>query len=242
MNIGVKAYHEEDFLDAFIGKADFFEIQAIQKYNYNFLKKYKKLNIPIVIHAEHVDLGANPADKTLEKNNIKSINYAIKLANLTGSKKIILHPGGFMNKNCSKEQSIKILKSVKDKRVLVENLSPLGNRLCQTPEQTKDFLEKTNKDLIFDLGHAIITANTLKLNMEKTVNAFLKLKPKHFHLSGININSKKDSHKSFKTATTDYKKFLKLYPKNAEITLEVTKSINKTKWDLDFIRKIITEL
>jgi len=242
MKFGIKTYKDEQFLDAFINKADFFEVQAIQKYNYNFLKKYKKLNIPIVIHAEHLMFGFNPADKTKTKSNLKSIKFAIKLANLTNSKKIIIHPGAITNKNCSEQQAIDFIKKLKDKRILIENLPPLKGRLCQTPEQTREFLNQTKKNFIFDLSHAIAVSNKLKLNKEKTIKDFLKLKPKHFHLSGQNYNSKQDSHKSFKEVKLPYKKILTLYPKNAEITLEVTKYIDKTKYDLEFMKKLIKEL
>ena len=242
MKFGIKTFKDEWFLDAFINKADFFEVQAIQKYNYNFLKKYKELKIPIVIHTEHPAFGFNPADKSKEKQNLKSINFAIKLADMSNAKKIIVHPGNIKNKNCSKQQAIDFIKKLKDKRILIENLPTYKGRLCQTPEQTKNFLKQTKKDFIFDLGHAIVTANYNNINKEKIIKDFLKLKPKHFHISGQNINSKKDQHISFKNAKLPYKKFLSLYPKNAEITLEVTKDLEKTKYDLEFIRKITKNL
>ena len=49
MKIGVKAYYQEDFLDYFIDKADFFEVQGLRGKNYDFLKKYTKNKIPIVV-------------------------------------------------------------------------------------------------------------------------------------------------------------------------------------------------
>jgi hypothetical protein len=242
MKIGVKTYNDEKFLDNFINKADFFEVQAIQKYNYDFLKKYKKLEIPFVIHAEHIAFGINLADKSIEKENLKSINFAIKLADMTNAKKIIIHPGYISNKYCSKEQSINFFKKLKDKRILVENLHSLGNRLCQTPKKTKEFLKKTKRNFIFDLSHAIAVANTIKLNKEKTIKDFLELNPKHFHLGGQNWDSDNDQHNSFKEVKLPYKKILAWYPKNAEITLEVTGDIKKTEYDLEFIRKITKEL
>ncbi len=238
MKIGVKTYDSEKFLDAF-PEADFFEVQAIQKNNYNFLKKYKK---PFVIHAEHLTQGTNPADKTKIKQNLKSINFARKLADKVNAKIIIMHPGLIDNENSSEEQAIKFLKNIKDKRILLENLVPVQGRLCITPEETKNFLKQTNKNLILDLGHLIVSANREKLNFKKTLKEFLKLKPKHFHISGQNKNAIKDNHKSFKETDLNLKSILKLYPKNAWITLEVTTSIKKTKRDLEYIRKIINEL
>ena len=236
MKIGVKTWRSEKFLKHFEKTADFFEVQAIQSENYKFLKKFSK---PIVIHAEHSGFGVNPADKTLKKKNLKSINYAIKIADSIDAKKIILHPGFIKNKNCSEQNSIEFIKDLKDKRILIENVVPHNNGLCLTPKQTKNFLKQTNKKFIFDLAHSILTSNYLKKDYEKTIKEFLKLKPKHFHISGQKLKSKKDNHNPLKKSDLDFKKILKLYPKNAEITLETNPSIKNTEEDIEFIRKII---
>lgn len=238
MKIGVKTFHGKKFLDYFQDKADFFEVQALQKYNHNYLKKY---SIPIVIHAEHFSQGSNPADKTMVKQNLKSINFAIKLADKVNAKKIILHPGKIVNENCSKKQSLKFIKNIDDKRIIIENLTPVFSGLCKTPFEIKQYLKDAKKGFLFDLSHAFVTANHLSLEPIEIIKKFLKLRPKHFHISGQNKDSKEDQHLSFqnKKANLPYQEILKLYPKNAEITLEVTTNIKKTEYDLEFIRRII---
>ncbi|MEN9626049.1 MAG: hypothetical protein RL557_377 [archaeon] len=243
MKIGVKCYHEEDFLDYFIGKADFFEVQGLRNKDYSFLKKYRKQNIPIVIHAEHHKQGCNPADKSL-KTTAPSIQQAIRIANLAESKKIILHAGIIDNKHCSEEQAINFVNSLKDRRLLIENT--FRNRkegsLCTTPEEMKSFLKKTKKGFIFDLAHCIISAHLNKKDPWEFIQAFLKLKPKHFHLSGQKWDSLQDLHLSLTKCDFDLAKILRLYPKDAEITLEVSKYKDKTDEDVKFIRKIISKL
>lgn len=243
MKLGVKCYHEEDFLDYFVGKADFFEVQASREKNYNFLKKYKQYNIPIVIHAEHHTQGSNPADISNNSINQISITQAIKVADIADSKKIILHPGVLANKFCSEENAIDFIRNIKDKRILIENtfFTP-EHLLCTTPEEMKAFLKKTGKKFIFDLAHCLISAHQHNTDPMLFIKEFLKLKPQHFHISGQKWNSLEDAHLSLTECDFDLGKILRLYPKNAEITLEVSKYADKTEKDLKFIRKIIKNL
>lgn len=241
MKLGVKTYDSESFLKHFENLADFFEIQAIQKNNYDFLKNFSK---PIVIHAEHDSFGINPADKNLYKKNLESINFAINLANKTNARKIIVHPGNMDNKNCSKEQAIHFIKSLKDKRIIIENLSDCSNSLCTGSEGIKEFMNTTDSGFCLDISHCIVSSNQLGLDYKKMIKKFIKLKPNHYHISGQNTNSKTDNHYSFsdKNSNIPIKEILKLFPKDAEITLEVTTDVEKTKEDLRKIRKIIEEL
>ncbi|MBR9705338.1 hypothetical protein GOV12_08040 [Candidatus Pacearchaeota archaeon] len=90
MKIGVKTYNNKEFLKHFENQVDFFEIMAIRTNNYDFVTE---LNKPIVIHAEHRLFGVNFADSKLIKANLDSINFAKKIADLSNSNKIIVHPG-----------------------------------------------------------------------------------------------------------------------------------------------------
>ena len=245
MKFGVKTFHNKKFLDYFIGKADFFEVQAIQTNNYDFLKKYVKLKIPFVIHAEHFRWGFNPADKTKKESNLKSVNFAQELADKTKAEKIIIHPGLINNNNCSKEHAIDFFKKINDKRVLIENLAPAEDRLCSLPNELEDFIKQTNKRFIYDLSHTILASIHFNLDKIKLIKDFLKLKPDHFHISGQNFNSTVDQHGTFKIEKDNmpnFKDILKLYPKDAEITLEVTPDIKKTEYDLKFIRDFVKDL
>jgi len=241
MKIGVKIFDEEEFVEYFQDKADFIEVMAIEGKNYDFLKKYK---IPYIIHAQHAGFRVNFADKTKNKKNLSSINFAIKLANKIGAKKIIQHPGNLYNKSCSKENALNLLKRIKDKRIIIENVARDGKRLCTTPEQTKEFLKKSKQGFLFDLAHCYINATILKKDPIKLIKQFLKLKPSHFHISGQNSKSKKDQHLSFKSkkANLPLKKILKLYPKNAWITLETEPNIKKIKHDINYIKNIIKQI
>jgi len=221
MKIGVKTYDSEEFLKHFEDKADFFEIQALRKNNYDFLKNFNK---ELVIHAEHQGLGINPADKSKIKENLNAIDFAIKLADKYNAKKIILHPGYLDNKDCTEEQTIFFIKNINDKRILIENL-PLNDEaefFCTTPENTKNFIEKTKKKFCLDISHALVSANTLNKDYPEMIKEFIKLNPSLYHISGEKLDCREDEHLSFKDSELDIKKILKLCPKDSEFTLEVT--------------------
>ena len=90
--------------------------------------------IPITIHAQHSRFNINPADKTLEKINIKAVEKAQAAADITNSDIIILHPGTLANKNCSIENAINFFKKINDPRIIIENLTSRKS-LCRLPKE-----------------------------------------------------------------------------------------------------------
>jgi len=238
MKIGVKTFDDPNFLKHFENKADFFEIMAIRGKNYSFLKKF---SLPFVIHIEHQNFGINIADKTKQKINLGSVNHAVKIADRVNSKRLILHPGIIENKSCSIGNSLSFLDGL-DKRIIMENIPfrDKGKRsLCSTPEETKEFLKETGRKLCFDVNHCIESSSFLKKDNLYFVKKFLELNPVHFHIGGQKMTKPLESHLSFKNSNFDFKDILKLYPKNAEITLETETDIEKVDYDLEFIRGIV---
>lgn len=243
MKIGVKTYDNEKFLDSFTEIADFFEVQAIQKNDYSFLKKY---SIPIVIHAEHYDFGVNYADNSKRDFNMKSINFAIKLADLTNAKKIIVHPGNIEKTNsfCSKGNAINFLNEINDKRILIENLpvkenNPLVSSLCFSPEQIKEFVNLAGKGFCFDVNHALIGKIPGDYGF---IRKFVKLNPGHYHIGGQKDNSLTDSHLPLNDSDLNLHKILNQYPKDAEITLETKPNIKDAEKDLEIIKEVVEGL
>lgn len=246
MKIGVKTFNNRDFLKQFEDRADFFEVMAIETNNYDFLKEFK---LPIVIHSPHGRFGINPADKTKIEKNLSSIDFSRKIADQTNAKKIIYHPGDLENENCSIEQAVSFVKSLDDKRIIIENI-PVENkmkRLCQTPEETKEFLKATGKGFCFDINHAIWTAIAKKIDYLDFIKEFIKLKPKHYHIGGqiIKDNStmqEKKEHLALRDSDFNLKEILESIPKDAEITLETTTNIDKTMDDVNIMKEWVKEL
>ncbi len=239
MKIGVKTFDNPEFLKHYENDVDFFEVQAIQKNNYSFLKNF---SLPIVIHAEHQDFGINISDKSKEDKNLKAINFARKVADSVNSKKIIVHLGANkeLGKDCCIKNAIDFLRKINDKRILVENL--IKGVGC-SPEEIKEIIEKTGVGFCFDVNHAIGYARLNKLDENKIIRKFLKLNPKHFHIGGQKfVSGKQLSHLSLKDFDYDWKGILFLYPKNAEITLETTIDIKEVEKDVKLAKKIISDL
>jgi len=241
MKIGVKTYHDENFLVHFEKKCDFFEVQAIQENGYGFLKRFNK---PFVIHAEHQGFGINNCDSKLKAKNLKSINFARKLADEVKADKIILHAGMLLNEKCSKETSVELTKKIKDKRIIIENHSNYEKGLCSTPEKMKEFLKLTGKDFCFDINHAISAARQANVDEFKMIKEFIRMKPKHYHLGGQKVYSffgliKRDTtHLALIDGNIDLKRIVKMVLKNAWVTLETENSIPKVQDDIRIMGKL----
>ncbi len=241
MKIGVKTFGDEKFLKHFEDKADFFEIMAVQKNDYSFLKKF---SLPMVIHAEHQDFGINPADMPKKEQNLKSINFAIKVAEMVNSRKIIVHPG-FIEKgdpDCSKENAINLIREINNDRILIENMNSERNiiRMCSTPKEIKTFIKNTKSGFCFDINHAI--KNIKRFDGDYNfLKKYLKLNPNHYHLGGQSLISGKN-HLCFRDSNLDLKEIFRHFPKNAEITLETETDIGKIEEDLNIIRRVIEGL
>jgi len=236
MKIGVKSYDYNKELEYFRDKADFFEIMVVEGRDYSGFNKFK---MPFVIHSQHAVFGINNANSEIHQKNMSSFNYAQKIADMLGAKKIIMHPGSIENDGCSKSNSINFIKSLKDKRVIIENM-PSEKSLCRTPEELKEFINKTGCGFCFDINHAILTTQTLKKDYKEVIKSFVKLKPNHFHLGGhkfIGID-----HLCFAESELDLKEIFSFLPKDAEITLETSKDIEKTKDDLRIIREVLKKV
>ncbi len=239
MKLGLKTYKYQKGIEYFKNKADFIEVMAIEGEDYSFLKDF---SIPVVVHAQHQAFGVNNADKTKYQKNLDSINYAMKIADLTNSKKIIIHSGEMKNITCTRETAISFIKGLRDKRILIENLPNDGTetvKLCTTFEDTKEFLKKTNCGLCFDINHAILTALILNQEYLQIIKHFLKIKPKHYHLGGQKIKEKNSSHRCFSDSEINIREILSLLPKDAEITLETSTDLEKKKKDFKIVRDTI---
>jgi len=236
MKIGVKSYDYRKELEYFKDKADFFEIMAVEGRDYS---KFKEFKIPFVIHSQHASFGINNANSEIHQKNLDSFNYAKKIADMLGAKKIVVHPGKIENNSCSKNNSIKFIKSLKDKRIIIENM-PHEKTLCNTPEQLKEFISKTGYGFCFDINHAITIAQSLKRDYKEFIKEFIKLKPNHFHLGGHKFSGK--DHLCFAESELDLREIVSFLPKDAEITLETSVDIEKTKEDLRMIMEVLKKL
>jgi len=239
--IGIKVHSEnqEDYVKEMADSVDFIEFYANVKENFCFLYKYKNEK-PIVIHCEHSGDAINLSDKSIIKKNTKAMKWAIHLADKFNSKKIIIHPGYRNNRYCSFENLIKIIKANYDKRFLIESMPYIKNSkkefFCYEQNEIKILMKKCKIGFCLDFNHSTGSA----FHRNKSLTAFLKklllLKPKHFHISDVNLEKGNEVHMNFFDGTANLKLIKKLIPKNAWVTLEVPHNIEKNKQEIKFLR------
>jgi sugar phosphate isomerase/epimerase len=235
MKIGIKTYHYKPELEYFRGKIDFWEIMALHKEDY---RPFTEFDIPIVVHNPHEVLGANNTDILNYNKNLEALNYSRSLADMFFSDKIIVHPGRIYNldfKRYNPETSIRLFLEANDKRILVENM-PGEDYICSSPKSTELFMKTTGAGLCFDVNHAVHFAEEINEDYKVISGEFIFLNPRHFHLGGQKFGGK--SHLSFLDSDLDLNEILYSYPRNASISLEVSKDFEKTKKDLEIIREV----
>ena len=141
MKFGVKNFDDEKFFDYFVGKADFFEVQAIRGNDYSYLQKYVEKGIPIIVHAEHQGFGVNHCDPKKERVNLESIAFSRGLADKVNAEFIIVHPGRIYDKDCSLAYFIKTFQKINDPRIVIENLPQSIDRSFFSPAASPDYIK-----------------------------------------------------------------------------------------------------
>jgi deoxyribonuclease-4 len=236
MKIGAKIYRYTPELENILFDVDFLEIMALRSADYSF---FRNLAMPIVIHAPHEGFGINNANSSSYQENIDSMVYTLKLADYLSSDKIVVHPGSLADKACSFDTSISVVGSMEDSRIMVENM-PSNVFLCSSFKDTLSYMDSSKTGLCFDINHAIETTFNSGKDYMGVLEDYLGLCPKHYHLGGQKINGK--SHLSFLDSDIDLIGILRILPSDAEVSLETTSDICKTKEDIRIIRTMISYL
>ena len=193
-NINVDFYPKEAqklFYDEIF---DYIELYIVPN-NLDKIKVWKKLNIPIDIHAPHYAHKLNLSKKESYDLNYKKYLEAKRYADELDSQIIVFHGGAGGSYKETAEQLSKFC----DNRIIIEN----------KPYDTLDFvnenyyvgasfeeityiMENAKCGFCLDVGHAICAANSFGINPYEYIERFCTLNPLRIHLSDININTKKD--------------------------------------------------
>lgn len=202
------------------------------------IQNWKKLNIPFTLHAPHFIHDINLADASKEKYNIKVFNQVKNFFEKLNAAYIVVHSGIEGNIN----ETIRQLKIINPPNMLIENkpfVAPKkDNRLCRgaTIEEIKQVVEEVGCGFCLDVGHAICTANSLKIDAYSFLVEFDKLNPHCYHLSDNFIDSELDSHLNFGQGNYNLKKIFGIIDKNKNIAIETKKS-NKENLN-DFVEDV----
>ena len=103
-----------------------------------------------------------------------------------------------------------------------------------SPEKIASFLKKVDQGFCLDINHAVDYAMVNGLDRIQFLKDMLKLNPTHFHLGGQKFSPRKE-HLDFSDSDINLEEILQILPKDAEITLEVSKYIDKTSPVLIFL-------
>lgn len=240
MKIGVKFYRPtRKEVGEFKGLVDFVEIMSMRGEDFSHLKG---LGMEWVIHNEHILFDVNPSNPEKLKDSLESVRNSIRIADMLGSERIIVHLGYRESESCDIKNAIKILKGVGDNRIMVENM-PLewkdgvtffGARL----EEVKRVIKETGSGFCFDTGHCAATAQSFGVNYLDYMKEFMKLKPRHFHFHDNGKDCYKDYHLHLGKGNLDLKAMFNLLPKNPWITLETPSDVQGRKGDIEFLRSL----
>lgn len=238
MKTGIKMYYpDEAYMKKILEHVDFFEVMAIETEDYDFLRKF---DIPFVIHTEHWKFGVNIAYSELAERNRKALEFAIKLADITNARTIILHPGFTKNGHGSEKAAVDFLKGFDDSRIVLENMIPEfeGMKfLGLTPQDMKRLMEASGFGLNLDVGHSSAVACYLKKDHVGFTEEFFRLQPRHFHFADGKSESPVDFHLHIGEGNLNMKAFRQMLPKNAWVTLETyINDFQKQLNDIRFMR------
>ena len=174
------------------------------------IDKWKTINIPINIHCPHFMHGFNLAEAAKHEQNYNVYKEVKMFADELDSEYIIFH-GGIDGKL---EETAMQLKSFNEKRAVIENkprkpMPFVDGKICRGSmiEEIEHIIKETGCGFCLDIGHAICSANSQKIDIWKYIEEFNKLNPKVYHLTDLyDINSEYDSHAHFSQNHIDMNK------------------------------------
>lgn len=237
-SINTDCYYEEAKRLYNEGWFDYIELYVVPN-SLDKIEKWKKIEIPFIIHCPHFAHGFNLAKKEKKGSNRKIFDEVQKYADILNAKYIVIHGG--IDGNV--EETATQLASFCEPRALIENKpmialpNKMGGKFCRgyNIEEIKYIKNVANCGFCLDFGHAICSANSQDREIYSYCEEFLSLNPQMFHLTdNMDITSPYDSHLHLGEGELDLEKIKKILPQNAIITLETVKN-SKENLD-DFIK------
>ena len=217
-----------------LGLYQYIELFAVPGSYDEFIKHWRNLKIPYVIHAPHYSTGLNFSDKKKLKENINLAGQAFKFADALHADKVIFHPGI----DGEIEETVVQLNKINDDRILIENkpyYALIDDLVCvgNSPEEMKFILDNTNVGFCLDLAHGIYSANARNEDCFVYLKDFLKLNPEMFHLADGDSNSVYDQHKNIGDGTFDIQQIFNILPVDFNLTIETKKNFNDSLSDFE---------
>lgn len=238
-SINIDFYFEEAKKLYAQGFFDYTEIYVVPG-TLDTIKKWQTIGIPITLHAPHFAHGVNLAKKESEAGNIDIYKEVKLFADKLDVPYIVFHGGV----DGDIKETARQLKAFDDPRILLENkpYRALPNRMkgefCRgaTKEEIEFVMGETGCGFCLDFGHAICSANSLKIEPYEYVVQLNTLAPTCYHLSDNFADNELDKHLHFGEGNYDLGKLLKIADDGKNIAIETSKN---SKENLnDFVKDV----
>lgn len=208
------------------------------------IEKWSKLNIPFTLHAPHFVQGVNLSDKTKEESNLEIFKQVNEFFMALNASYIVVHSGmeGTIDEAIRQLKNITSHLSSVTSHYIIENkpyIAPLKQEMiCRGAifEEIKKVIDETGCGFCLDVGHAICTANSLKIEPFSYLKKFNDLNPACYHLSDNFTDSEIDGHMHLGKGNYDFKKIFEIINADKNIAIETNK-ISKIDLD-DFIEDV----
>lgn len=243
-SINTDFYYEEAKKLYHQGYFDYIELYVVPN-TVDTLAKWKRLDIPFILHAPHFKHKINLSDPAQFEHNKQIFNEVETFRKKLSVPYTIIHSG----MNGTIEETIRQLKLIQPRDFLIENksfippLKPEYKCVGSTLDEIKEITASLHCGFCLDIGHAFCTANSLDIEPYNYLSDFQKLSPAMYHLSDGIINSPLDQHLHFGEGNYNLKKIFSIINTNSEISIETKKNSqhNLTDFiaDINFIRSSI---
>lgn len=193
---------------------------------------WKKIPLPVVIHAPHLHHGMNFADAARRESNRQNFEEVRYFADLLGADCIICHGGT----GGTPEEVIRQIGALHDGRIALENKPVLqhpqliadhSDWRCRGADfaEFKRMVEALRVNVCHDLVHTICAAATLRRDWHEEIRRFEALNPTIHHLADmVSERDELDTHEGLGRGVLDFREVLAVVPEGARITLETPKS------------------
>lgn len=219
------------------GWFDYIELYIIPD-SLDIIKSWEKLDIPFTLHATHLVHGVNLAQRELESDNLRIFKQVKVFLNALNAEYVVVHSGT----NGNIEETVRQLKKINLEKLLIENkpyIAPLKPEwFCRgaTIEEISFVMKEINCGFCLDVGHALCSANSMKIDNYEYLEQFQKLNPTCYHLSDNFIDSELDKHLHLGQGNYDFKKIFDIMDSEKNVAIETNKD-SKENLD-DFIEDV----
>lgn len=235
MRIGLKLWSTNDFYLPLARNLydqrvfDYIEL-FIVPHSSNYIKFWKEIGIPVVLHAPHEMKGLNLSLSELSAQNLILIEEVEKYRLILDPDIIIFHPGVCGNTHETMEQirqgSLKYPELFNN--AVIENNPKFGINMEQCVgyhyQDLAEIIKEMHIGFCLDFGHAIVSSAAEHISWKEKINQLLELNPKIYHLSDGETGSMIDKHLHLGKGNFDLHYLLHKVPREtAMISLETPK-------------------